>query len=102
MICPNCRASLPIRFALHMRGAANACPECGTEIEPTPASLRRIGLLIFVVTAVAGGILIPVATHYATRFNNWAILLAALLAIILGIAVWGFAVSTRICEFRKV
>jgi hypothetical protein len=102
MICPSCRAPLPFRFALHMRGAVNACPECRTEIAPTADSLRRAGLLIYVPAAVAAGVLIPVGTHYAKRFDNWTILLAVLLMLILGITAWGVAVSTRVCEFRKV
>ena len=102
MICPVCRASLPFRFALHLRGVVNTCPECLTEIAPTAASLRRVGFLIYVPAAFAAGILIPVGTHYSTKFNNWTILLAVLLVLILGITVWGVAVSTRICEFRKV
>jgi hypothetical protein len=102
MICPSCRASLPFRFALHIRGAVSTCPECRTEIAPTAVSLRRVGLLTYVPAAIAAGILTPVGTHYATTFNNWTILLAVLLALILGITAWGVAVSTRICEFRKV
>ncbi len=102
MICPSCRASLPFRFALHTRGAVTACPACKTEITPTPASLRRVGLLIYVPAAVAAGILIPVAFHYAKRSNDWTIALAVLLALILGITVWSFAVSTRFREFQKV
>jgi len=101
MICPSCRASLPIRFALLSRGAVCACPVCGTGIAPTPASLKKVGLLIYFPTAVASGILIPVGIHYAKRFNNWSIPLAGLLAFILVITVWSIAVSRRISEFRK-
>jgi len=102
MICPSCRATLPLRFALHTRGAINTCPECGTAIAPTPASLRRVGLLIYLPAAVGSGILIPFGIHYAKSSNDWTIPLTVLLALIVGISVWSFAVSTRICEFRKV
>jgi len=102
MICPSCRASLPIRFALRSLGAVNTCPACGTGITPTPASLKKVGLLIYFPTTVASGILVPVGIYYAKRFNNWSIPLAGLLAFILVITVWSIAVSRRISEFRKV
>jgi hypothetical protein len=102
MICPSCRASLPLGFALRSRSAVATCPRCGTNIAPTPESLRRAGLLIWVPAAVAGGLMIPVGAYYARMLHNWSIPLALLLALVLGIGVWSFAVSARICEFRKV
>jgi hypothetical protein len=101
MICPNCCASLPIRFALCSLGAVYTCPACGTGITPTPASLKKVGLLIYLPTAAASGVLIPIGIHYAKRFNNWSIPLAGLLALILVITVWSIAISRRICEFQK-
>ena len=102
MICPSCRASLPIGFALRSRGAVATCRGCGTNIAPTPQSLRRVGLLTWVPAAVASGIVIPVGVYYAKMLHNWNIPLALLLALILGIGVWSFAVSARLCKFRKV
>jgi hypothetical protein len=101
MLCPSCRTSLPFGFALRSRGAVATCPWCGTHIAPTPESLRRVGLLIWGPAAVAGGILIPVGVYYANMLHNWSILLALLLALILVIGVWSFAVSSKVCEFRK-
>ena len=102
MICPNCQASLPIRFALYTRGAVSSCPTCRASIQPTPSSLKRVGLLIYVPATVASGILIPVGIHYAKTFNDWAMPLEILLALLLGITLWGFLVGVRNCQFARV
>ncbi len=101
MVCPECRHSLPARYALAVRAMKLSCPACRVGLRATRESLATTAKIVGPPCTWVGSIVGGIAVFVAVKFDNWWMFVAASVVIFLLSLLWSWQVGLKHVEFER-